>query len=372
MKKILTKEDIIEYKKSTNLVCIGNINIIQDFNDDNIVSIQTIYNIDKNNKFIYDNIFINGVIILNNENIIIYYAKDERLLYISDITTNTVIYTLYLKDNEYLIIKEVQNNLYIQNEKYSSELLQDNEVEYPIFKTNIEQDYNGKITGKISIKVDEEQINDFYIYGVSTSYKNDFNKVLNEISYIKDKFEKKRLEISNLINKYENCFIVYNQKVYKIINLNHISVELFLINSTFSINVKYIDLITNGFDIINENSLFSYNNNFYLDINGETLDEEDFNILNPILKDSKLEQVINMYFNINDAYKYNLNINIIKDMIKLYKQLKEEFINSLNRFEKLHLDNGIYYITDTKNIHISTYKIEQFDKIIENIEKEEE
>ncbi len=59
-------------------------------------------------------------------------------------------------------------------------------------------------------------------------------------------------------------------------------------------------------------------------------------------------------------------------MIKLYKQLKEEFINSLNRFEKLHLDNGIYYITDTKNIHISTYKIEQFDKIIENIEKEEE
>lgn len=362
MKRILSREEILEYKKSTNMVLIGNdISLSRNGN-------MTTINI--NNGFIeYKKIIINDVE-FSAYNTGLEFNSEKRYLCIYN---NEDLKILQLKDNEYLLVAEVHNEIHIKNEKYSEEInIGEKEIEYPILKTSIEQDYNGMTIGKISIKINEDQLNNFYIYGTIGHYKNDFNKIVNEISYMKDVFENKIFEISELINKYENCFIVYNQKVYKIIELTEITVKLFLLNSTDLIFVDYIDLVRNGFTIINENSLFSYNNNFYLDINGDTLDERDFNVLSPKFEGSKLEQVLNMFTNITESYNYNLNINIIKDMIRVYRQCKEEFIGALNEFEKRHLDYGIYYITDKQIIHLSTYIIEQFDKKIEDIEKEEE
>lgn len=356
MKRKISKEERMYFKNNSNLIVLSNNIELESIND-------TTYSITLNKDVLYDKIYLLGNIPIGSIDIDIEYQSNNRCI---NINSNNNFYKVELNNNEYFILyeDEANNYLYIDIRKHSLDITSRDldDVLYPILKTEIVQDYDNNTIGKIYLKLDEEQLDDFCVFITKNK---DFNHVVNEIQYLKDKFNFYSSYLEKIIRADEKSTLVINNNIYKIISINQIYIELLALGVKDKKISKYtyLDIINSSSNVsfIEKDVLISYEGEFYK--NNIKVDNELHNKLSPKYSNSELEKMKCLYNLVMDSKTLDTNINaIINDMINNYYILKDKFFNELNDWEKECFKEGIYFVLRNDCIMFDNDVFEYIDK----------
>lgn len=345
---MITRDTLDNFIKETNLLVFSD-NITIESVDDVLFELET----REINKLIYENSLV------TNFNKLM-YDKESRVLYF-DIDNELGI---GLKNDEYLIIEEQNSMLRITKHSFTSEVINSDNVEYPIFESSIKQLYDGKCECKINIKFSLEQLVPVCIY--NKIYDN--INVINEFLYNKSVLEENKNNILLLQNIIENgiqCSILLEGVLYRFVNMSNGVVVLQELSDRYNSNTVYIELsnlFNRSFTMIHNNEYIVYDGIVYK--NNEVV--KDDSIPNTF-KGSYYETMYNFYDTILRTEQNNddENLKSIKEDIKEnYNIISEKERN--DEFYKI-IDNGIVFIIKNSAILFDKENTEYIDSVMDEI-----
>lgn len=343
---VITREEIEEYVKTTNLVLFIDDVKIESINDF-FIHVQ----IPGNREYIvYEGFKINYESIL--------YDKENRILHLNLETK------IILEPNEFLILEEINSEIYMTKHKFTDELINCDSACYPIFETSIKQSYDGSVSVKIYMKYYLEQINFICVHDETYD---DFNLAINQTSYIKTLLQENKNTLIRLQDSYDEqtqTSILIDGVLYKFnyildgyVVLNELS-EYYSTRNKF---IKIYQLLNKSFAIISNGEYIVYDENIYK--NNEIC--EDLKIPNKF-KGSYFESIYRFYDTVTQNDKLeDESLNCIKNDIKNnYDKLCESerdshFYDAIN--------NGLVFIENNKAIKFNDEVVKYIDSVMKEI-----
>lgn len=348
---MILKNEIDKYLEETNLLLfIDDVKI--DSINKNFINIIVPENINK--KVIYSGIE------LEYDKLI--YNKKNRILYL-DIEKDIKI---SLTKKEFLKLEVVKSIVNITKHNFTNELLNCEEIEYPIFETSVTQSYDGSIESKIYMKYYLEQIDFICIY--NKTY-NDYNTALIETSHSKSILENNKdvlLKLQNLYDEQIETSILIDGVLYKfeyLFNGNIVLNELSEHYTPYNKYIKIIDLFNKSFTIISNGEYIVYDDNVF--VNNRIC--EDINIPKKF-KGSYYEMLYKFY----DILLQYSQISDADDIIKCIKNdIKENYSKLLEseRTDEFYniIEQGIVFINKDTATKFDKKIIDYVDFVVKDI-----
>lgn len=342
------QEEISNYLQSTNLLIF-----IDDIEIENINDYFIHINIpDDNNYVIYK-----GIKLIYKS---LVYNKEKRILYLNledDLK-------IELERKEFLKIEKINSIIHVSKQEFTSELLNCDEIEYPIFETSIKHLYDGTISVNIYMKYYLEQIDHICVFKETYS---DFNLALNETMYIKsllDKNKKTILRLQNLYDEQTETSILIDGGLYKFNYILNGDIVLNELSEYYNPKNKYIKLyklLDKSYTIISNGEYIVYDELIFK--NNEICEKHN---IPKKFKGSYFESMYKFYDTVTqNVYLEDETLDCIKNDIKNnYKKLYEKERNK--EFYDI-IDNGLVFIQKNKAIKFDKQVIEYIDSVMEKI-----